>query len=347
MMLRPFGMAEPSASFGIAQINPALSARLREVADFLAAPAVGRLTDEQRATVLGIARRLIGDIAEQLGTHIDWQSLWENWSRDGIPGAERLALLCFSRAEEHRWRQYSLHLANQLQRETPPIDDGRADDGDASATMPEPADEQGSPLDLAHLGLLIADRRRMDILGNPRVPIADLDGLLYQSLLLDIAAVALVQSGNDPTMARQLGADIRRLVAQSPDNGGIDTAAAQYFSAIQTAEAGHKVIAGAIRGHDWVSVIAVAAGHHAMRYEAMALRLLSAEVDELRAIFAPLGLDDAELGPLVASIETVPNRHIASEGQSVGGPFHEVYSTLLQSRAAALSSTSSTDEDAP
>lgn len=344
MLLSRFAMAEPSASFGIAQINPALSARLREVADFLGAPAAERLTDEQRATMLGIARRLIGDIAGQLGTHIDSQDLWKNWSQHGIPGADRLALLCFSRAEEHRWRQYSLHLANQLQRESTPMSDGGPEEAGALAAMPEPADGQDSPLDLAHLALLIADRRRMDVFGNPRVPIADLDGLLYQSLLLDIAAVALVQSGNDPAMARQLGADIRQLVAKSPGNGGIDTAAARYFSAIQAVEDSKNSIASAIRRNDWVSVIAVASGCHAMRYEAMALRLLSADIDELRSIFAPLGLDDEDLGPLVASLETVPNRHIASQGQPSGAPVDEVYSSLLQSRVATLEST---EEGAP
>lgn len=339
MLLSRFAMAEPSASFGIAQINPALSARLREVADFLGAPAAGRLTDEQRATVLGIARRLVGDIAEQLGTHIDSHDLWKNWSQHGIPGAERLALLCFSRAEEHRWRQHSLHLANQLQREASPVAEVEEEGDDALAPTPQPGSEQGSPVDLAHLSLLIADRRRLDVFGNPRVPIADLDGLLYQSLLLDIAAAALVQSGNDPAMARKLGADIRQLVAQSPGKDGIDIAAVQYFSVIEAAEGGKDLIASAIRSNDWVSVIAVAAGFHAMRYEAMALRLLSAQVDELRAIFAPLGLDEEDLGPLVASLETVPNRHIATVGQTPGGRFDEVYSSLLQSRSATLSST--------
>ena len=46
-------------------IDP-LSARLRELADYLSAPAAGRLTEEQRALSLGIARRLVADVAAWL-----------------------------------------------------------------------------------------------------------------------------------------------------------------------------------------------------------------------------------------------------------------------------------------
>ena len=52
-------MADFFPSPGIDPPSPTLSARLRELADFLAAPAAGRLTEEQRALSLGIARRLV------------------------------------------------------------------------------------------------------------------------------------------------------------------------------------------------------------------------------------------------------------------------------------------------
>ena len=56
-------MSESFSSPGIDPPSPTLSARLRELADFLAAPAAGRLTEEQRALSLGIARRLVEDAA--------------------------------------------------------------------------------------------------------------------------------------------------------------------------------------------------------------------------------------------------------------------------------------------
>ena len=42
-------MDDSSASSGIDATSPTLSARLRELADYLGAPTAGRLTEEQRA----------------------------------------------------------------------------------------------------------------------------------------------------------------------------------------------------------------------------------------------------------------------------------------------------------
>ena len=95
-------MSEAFSSPGIDPPSPTLSARLRELADYLAAPAVGRLTEEQRALALGIARRLVADVAARLDTSIDPDALWREWMRGGLPGAEGLAAICFARAEEHR-----------------------------------------------------------------------------------------------------------------------------------------------------------------------------------------------------------------------------------------------------
>ena len=64
-------MSESVFSPGIDPPSPTLSARLRELADYLAAPTAGRLTEEQRALSLGIARRMVTDVAARLDPAID------------------------------------------------------------------------------------------------------------------------------------------------------------------------------------------------------------------------------------------------------------------------------------
>ena len=56
-------MADSTPLPGIDPPSPTLSARLRELADYLARPMADRLTEEQRALSLGIARRLVVDAA--------------------------------------------------------------------------------------------------------------------------------------------------------------------------------------------------------------------------------------------------------------------------------------------
>jgi hypothetical protein len=72
-------MSESLSSPGIGLPSSTLSARLRELADYLATPAAGRLTEEQRALSLGIARRLVADVAARLDPDIDPDSLWDEW----------------------------------------------------------------------------------------------------------------------------------------------------------------------------------------------------------------------------------------------------------------------------
>src|SRR3546814_15365997 len=97
-------MSETVFPPGIDPPSPTLSARLRELADYLSAPAAGRLTEEQRALSLGIARRMVADVAARLDPAIDPAALWNEWLRGGLPSAMRIAGVCFARAEEHRWR---------------------------------------------------------------------------------------------------------------------------------------------------------------------------------------------------------------------------------------------------
>ena len=189
-------MSESVSSPGIDPPSPTLSARLRELAGYLAAPAAGRLTEEQRALSLGVARRLVVDVAARLDPRIDPGLLWNEWLRGGLPCAARLAGVCFARAEEHRWREQS------GQRTSPPpvLSEPETAHADAPAESVPLSD-----IDRAYLALQIADRRRFDALGNPALAIADLDGETFRTLLLDIAAWRLAEVSGDKRRAADLG----------------------------------------------------------------------------------------------------------------------------------------------
>ena len=69
MLLSRAGMADSRSSPGIDPPSPTLSARLRELADYLGAPLAGRLTEEQRAAALekaAAARRTRAELKDRL-----------------------------------------------------------------------------------------------------------------------------------------------------------------------------------------------------------------------------------------------------------------------------------------
>ena len=80
-------MAESFPSTGFDLPSPTLSARLRELAAYLAAPTAERLTEEQRALALGIARRLVATLARDLDVGIDGAALWDDWLAGGHHGS--------------------------------------------------------------------------------------------------------------------------------------------------------------------------------------------------------------------------------------------------------------------
>ncbi len=292
-------MAESLSSSGP---NP-LSARLRELADYLAAPTAERLTEEQRALALGIARRLVADVAARLDAAIDPDALWREWLRGGVPGAERLAGLCFARAEEHRWREQSA-----LRTSPPPIladsDNGVADAPAVGAPL--------SDIDRAYLALQIADRRRFDARGHPALAIADLDGNIFRALLFDIAAWRLAEVSRDQVRAAQLGDAVRTAIDRQASEHGIARAAAAYHDILGPALS--DVAVAAIARHDWPTLIALAAAAQRGTYDDMALALLTAETTALPSLLAPLGLDQSALAPLEASLMMLPARAVADGG---------------------------------
>jgi hypothetical protein len=313
-------MVQASLFSQLASVNPALSACLRETSDYLAAPGATRLSEEQRALALGIARRLVGDAADLLGGMVDSAALWADWGAQGLPGAGQLAGLCFARAEEHRWREQSVQQGIEMA--APVVD--RATD-----LAPAPAGDLLSEVDRCYLALRIADRRRFDALGHPAVAIDDLDPDLLRSLLLDIAAWTLVRSGKDPAQAARLGEAVRGALAQHDAARGIDDAAKAYHAALAQFGAQSDSAAAAIARHDWPALIALAAAAQKYRYDDMALALITAEPAQLVPLLTPLLRDHAALAPLEGSLATLTNRAVASATP-------DDYAAVLQARAATL-----------
>lgn len=296
-------MAESLSSSGIDPPSPTLSARLRELADYLAAPLAGRLTEEQRALSLGIARRLVADAAAALGETVDIAQLWNDWLDGGLPTAARLAAPCFARAEEHRWREYSA-----MRTIAPVVATAEAsDEGVAAPPVETPGPENTPEADRAYLALQIADRRRFDRHGHPRIMIADLDADLLRALLRDIAAWRTMQPGPDGISAAGPDDLIERALDRRALPDGLDRAAVDYHASLTAAEAADAA-ATAIARHDWLALIALAAVGNRRTYSDMALALVSAEPAALPALLAPLRLDLTSLAPLEASLTALPDR---------------------------------------
>lgn len=298
-------MADSFSSPGIDLPSPTLSARLRELADFFAAPAAGRLTEEQRALALGIARRLVADVAAALAQDIDFETLWRDWLAAGVPGAERLTAACFARAEEHRWREQS---AQRFATSTPLA--GDRDEDDAAG----PAPDAPSAGDRAYLDLQIADRRRFDAYGNPALALADIERDVLRSLLLDIAGWRLMQAGRDKALAAELGDAVRAMIDRHDDAGGIDRAARAWHGLLVEAGTLSESAATAIVRNDWPALIALAAAANRRPYAETALALLAAEPAALPFLLAPLKLDPAALAPLEASLALLPARAVTAGG---------------------------------
>ncbi|KTE24347.1 MULTISPECIES: hypothetical protein [unclassified Sphingopyxis] len=297
-------MADFFPSPGIDPPSPTLSARLRELADFLAAPAAGRLTEEQRALSLGIARRLVEDAARELSADIDVSALWRDWLESGLPTAPRLAAACFARAEEHRWREHSARrIAAPV---VVPVDGDEPPAPETIDTTPE--------ADRAYLALRIADRRRADGRGSPRIALEDVEPELLRALLLDIAAWRMVQAGKDGQLAAGLGEAVRKVVEYRAAIPGIDVAARQYLAALGEGAAIEGAAASAIDRHDWLALVALAAAASRRSFADMALALTSAEAAALPALLAPLSLDRASLAPLEASLAALPSRTVETRG---------------------------------
>lgn len=302
-------MSDSSAFSGIALPSPTLPARLGEVAAHLAAPLTDRLTEEQRALTLGIARRLVSEAAAALGAGIDPAALWRDWLAQGLPGAERLAAPCFARAEEHRWRALPAP-----HRDTSSPADGT---GEGAVDMPPAASQAPlAPVDKAYLDLTIADRRRFDALGNPCIAVADLDPEIYRALLGDV--VEWQAHAVDTNAVAELDDAAGAAAARQAPESGIDAAAAAYHTALVAEGSLSDAAAAAAMRHDWPALIGLAAAAHRRPYGEMALALVSAEAAALPPLLAPLRIDRGAIAPIEASLARVPARALAGAPEGEG-----------------------------
>ena len=299
-------MAEFSSLPGIDLPSPTLSARLRELADYLAAPMIGQLTEEQRALSLGVARRLVSDVAMRLDSTTDAGALWRDWLTGGLPGPERFVAACFARAEEHRWREQSAQESGPP--EMLPREPAGASEEELAVIEPL------SATDHAYLTLQIADRRRFDALGHPALSVADLDPKIFRALLHDIAAWRLGQISEDHRRAAALGEAVRAAVDRQADERGIDAAGRAYHDMLAERGALSDAAATAIARHDWPVLIALAAAALHRSYGDMALALLTAESVALPVLLAPLRLDRVALAPLEASLAMLSARAVTVQG---------------------------------
>lgn len=295
-------MADAFSSPGIDMPSPTVSSRLRELAEYLAAPAAGRLTEEQRALSLGIARRFIADVAARLDPAIDSAALWRDWLRRGLPGGEPLAAACYARAEEYRWREQSARraasFAASVTEKVAPAEPGSAD-----AVSPE--------TDRAYLALRIADRRRFDGFGHPALALADVEPELFRTMLQAVAAWRRAQPGGDAAQTAECDEAVCAAIARQKDESGIDHAAAAFHQALDVMVP--DAAAKAIAAQDWTALIALAAVAARRSYDAMAFALLTAESAALPSLLAPLRLDRAALAPLEASLATLPARAVGDD----------------------------------
>lgn len=292
-------MSESLPFPGVEPPSPTLSARLGELADYFAAPAAGRLTEEQRALSLGIARRLVADAAACIDPGVDSAGLWAEWLRSGVPGAARIAPFCFARAEEHRWRALS------AERAVPAPLAHKTDEDDSTTEMASPMTAR----DQAYLSLRIADRRRFDAYGQPKLAIADLDREIFRALLHDVAGWRLAAVSVDTSRAAELGDAVRTAVERQSDAPGMTAAAIAYHDAV--GDALPETARAAIAAHDWPALIALAAAAQRRDYANMALALLTAETAALPSLLAPLMLDRDALAPLEASLAMLPSRAVS------------------------------------
>jgi hypothetical protein len=294
-------MSPTSASFLRGNGSPTLSARMAELVQYMSAPLLGRLTDEQRSLSLAVARRLVVHVARHIDADMDVEALWADWARDGVPVTDDLALACFARAEEHRWRAASEQAAIAI----------HAGNGHAALSvlptgqgMTWPSDE----LATAYQALQLADRRRFDNFGYPRLCIADISDDLFRHLLNEIARWRLHRVSADRKSSAGLGDAVRSAWRQKSLEVGIDAAAQPFFHQLVAANFLSDQVNDAIFRRDWSCFLALVSAAQAQRYSDMALFFMTTAPSQWMRILAPLRVNsDAQL-LLEESITLLPAR---------------------------------------
>lgn len=296
-------MSPTSASFLRDIRSPILSARMAELVQYMGAPSLGRLTDEQRSLSLAIARRLVMNVAYRIDPEMDFSALWSDWASGGVPVTDDLVLVCFARAEEHRWRSAT--------------EDQLALISGGSASMEWDQDLIGisirwpnEELALAHHELQLVDRRRFDNFGYPALGVADIGDDLFRHLLNEIARWRLHAVSADRKSSAGLGDAVRSAWKQKETEAGMDLVAQRFFHQLLRADLLYDYVNQAILQEDWCVFLALTSVAQAQPYAMMALFFMTSAPSQWGKVLAPLRINDEALSVLEQSLSTLPARAV-------------------------------------
>lgn len=274
--------------------SPILSARVAELMQFMGAPTLGRLTDEQRAISLAVTRRLVATVARRIDPQMDVDALWQNWLQEGIPATPELALACFARAEEFRWVSFDATKIPQ----------------DLAATEPPPAPifADASELADAYLHLQVAERRRYDMSGYPALAIADISDDLYRHMLNEVARWRLKQISRDRPLSAGLGELVRIAWNRRAEEQSLMEAVRHYYDLLVAHNQLYGEANAAILRRDWPAFVSLAAVALGCSYVDMTLELLTAPSPQLHLRLQPLHLEAEAVAVLLSSLDHLSAR---------------------------------------
>lgn len=279
----------------------------------LGQPGAVRLTEEQEALALGVARRLVYQLAAGLPLKTPIENIWARWESGGLPSAALLAPSIFARVEEYRWRRM---MTGPLHDPLPGLfADTKANRRSAAAPTGIDA-SHSSAIDAALLNLRIADGGRSDPFGLPLLLPAELPQAGLRALLFDTGAQDLAQAADMNSRAPEIAAAVERVQAAHADCP-IEAAARAYVATLDEADCLAPAVADAIARHDWLVVIAVAAIKGRMRFADTAALLVAADEVSVQRFFMDLGLTSESATPLLDSLAEIPGRPIDPVPQPV------------------------------
>ena len=304
--------------------HAALAARLGQ-------PGAVRLTEEQEALALGVARRLVHLLAAQLPLKTPIDSIWARWEHAGLPSATLVAPAIFARVEEYRWRRMMIGPLHD------PLPGLFAETAGKRRSHAVPAGidaDRAATVDAALLALRIVDGARSDAFGLPLLLPAELSPQALRALLFDTGAQDLAQAADMNSRAPEIAAAVERVIAGLADCP-VDAAARAYVTALEQTDLLIVANADAMARHDWLAVIAVVAVKAGLRFAEAAATLVAADEGAVQAFFTSLGLDSGAITPLLDSLAEIPGRPCAAE-PPLPAPASEDMVQAVAARAEAL-----------
>jgi hypothetical protein len=316
------GMLDEFASAWLTKAERSWSGPHAALAARLSQPQAARLTEEQEAQAIGLARRVMCDHAAALPLQAAPETIWERWEADGFPAAAALAPYLLARVEEYRWRR----IKTGTEPDIPPLFvQAKSPDGaitlldDSAITQREEGEIDPAELcDAAYLQLRLADGERLDGLGQPLLASSELPAAIRRSLFLDLAAQDLALFPTTPDRAAQLAQAIDGQMTIGPQSP-VDAAARAYCQAMEAASLRSEAASAAIARHDWLALIALLAGRFNHSFLRTAGALIASSDQQLIEVAADIGVSAAQVVPLLDSLAALPGRLPCAEPDSAEG----------------------------